>query len=259
MTWTIEWLHCKLQTHPLVGEGAPQKRDHNFQTATFQQEVISGRKSHKGAWHQNILTDWLTVSHKVTSTLTSTLTWVVQRLTLSFSKGPNRVGVFLPIPEHRTKSCLWNVVFSSYIEFWWWQKSTNPVILSSVHHPQNPLDSSSSVVPHIFIISRLCKLSLYNSNVSLFFIKYISLILFHKTLHEYPILCQNFNKSTGIAFFHTALVSYHSIFFYFLQIYNLLYEDFFCNLQKWMIWNEVTKVESQVLTSQSLNFSLHCH
>jgi hypothetical protein len=44
-TLTIEWLHCKLQIHPLVRKGAPQTQDRNFQTATFRQEVISGRKS----------------------------------------------------------------------------------------------------------------------------------------------------------------------------------------------------------------------
>jgi hypothetical protein len=64
-TRTIEWLHCKLQTRPVVREGAPQKQDHKFQTATFWQEVISGRKSHKGAQYQDILT----VNCKVTSTL----------------------------------------------------------------------------------------------------------------------------------------------------------------------------------------------
>jgi hypothetical protein len=30
---TIEWLQCKLQTRPLVREGAPQNQDRNFQTA----------------------------------------------------------------------------------------------------------------------------------------------------------------------------------------------------------------------------------
>jgi hypothetical protein len=33
---------------PLVREGATQKQDRNFQTATFRQEVISGRKSQSG-------------------------------------------------------------------------------------------------------------------------------------------------------------------------------------------------------------------
>jgi hypothetical protein len=42
---------------PLVREGATQKQDRKFQTATFRQEVISGRESHKGARYQNILTD----------------------------------------------------------------------------------------------------------------------------------------------------------------------------------------------------------
>jgi hypothetical protein len=56
-TRTIEWLNCKLQTRPLVREGAPQIKDRKFQTATFWQELISGRKSHKGARYQDILTD----------------------------------------------------------------------------------------------------------------------------------------------------------------------------------------------------------
>jgi hypothetical protein len=30
---------CKLQTNPLVREGAPQKQDRNFQTATLPQEL----------------------------------------------------------------------------------------------------------------------------------------------------------------------------------------------------------------------------
>jgi hypothetical protein len=67
-TRTIEWLHCKLQTRPLVREGSPRKHDRKFQTATLRQEVISGRKSHKCARYQDILTDWLTVSRKETST-----------------------------------------------------------------------------------------------------------------------------------------------------------------------------------------------
>jgi hypothetical protein len=64
---TIQSLHCKLQTRPLVREGAPQKQDRKFHIATIRQEVISGHKSHKGAWYQDILTGWLTVSHKLTS------------------------------------------------------------------------------------------------------------------------------------------------------------------------------------------------
>jgi hypothetical protein len=47
-----------------VGRPAPQIQDRKFQTATFRQEIISGRKSHKGARYQDILT----VSRKVTST-----------------------------------------------------------------------------------------------------------------------------------------------------------------------------------------------
>jgi hypothetical protein len=52
----------KWQTRPLVREGTPQKQDRKFQTVTFRQEVISGRKSHKGAQYQYILTDWLSVA-----------------------------------------------------------------------------------------------------------------------------------------------------------------------------------------------------
>jgi hypothetical protein len=32
VTRTIEWLHCKLQTRPLVREGAPQRQDRKFRT-----------------------------------------------------------------------------------------------------------------------------------------------------------------------------------------------------------------------------------
>jgi hypothetical protein len=46
------------ETRPFDIEGAPQKQDHKFQTTAFRQEVIvSGRKSHKGARYQDILTD----------------------------------------------------------------------------------------------------------------------------------------------------------------------------------------------------------
>jgi hypothetical protein len=48
----------------LSSERAP----HRNKIATFRQEVISDRKSHKGARHQDILTDWLSVDRKVTST-----------------------------------------------------------------------------------------------------------------------------------------------------------------------------------------------
>jgi hypothetical protein len=65
VTRTIEWLQWKLQTRPLIREGAPQKQDRKFQTATFWQEVISGHKLQSGL---DIKTYWLTVRHKVTST-----------------------------------------------------------------------------------------------------------------------------------------------------------------------------------------------
>jgi hypothetical protein len=98
VTWLWHWLDFRLD-HPIpegyiytdlslqVGGGLeylqhspasrkrrrkckPQIQDRKFQTATFRQE-ISDRKSHKGARYQEILTDWLTVSRKVTSTSTN--------------------------------------------------------------------------------------------------------------------------------------------------------------------------------------------
>jgi hypothetical protein len=45
-------------------------QDCKFETATFRQEIISDRKSHKGTRYQVIPTDWLTVSRKVTLTST---------------------------------------------------------------------------------------------------------------------------------------------------------------------------------------------
>jgi hypothetical protein len=55
----------------LCGSGhrviALQIVDRKFEKATFRQEVISGRGSHRNARHQDILTDWLAVSRKVTS------------------------------------------------------------------------------------------------------------------------------------------------------------------------------------------------
>jgi hypothetical protein len=38
----------KLQTWPLVREGAPQRQDSNIQTTTFGQKLISGHKSQSG-------------------------------------------------------------------------------------------------------------------------------------------------------------------------------------------------------------------
>jgi hypothetical protein len=58
----------KWQTRPLVGEGAPQREDSNFQKVTFGQKVTSGHKSQSGL---DTLTYWLTVSFNVTLTLGS--------------------------------------------------------------------------------------------------------------------------------------------------------------------------------------------
>jgi hypothetical protein len=102
-TRTIEWLHCKLQTHPLIKEGTPQKQDRKFQTATYRQEVISGRKS------QRVLdtkTYWLTISR----TVTSNFEWVVEWLRLALFKGPRRADALLSSPEDPVSEALRFVV-----------------------------------------------------------------------------------------------------------------------------------------------------
>jgi hypothetical protein len=48
-----------------------------------------------------------------------------------------------PSPEYRNRFSFWNVVFSNYSEFW--AKSIHPVILSVIHHRQNPLDSNKII------------------------------------------------------------------------------------------------------------------
>jgi hypothetical protein len=103
----IEWLHCKLQTRSLVRDGAPQKHYPKFQTATFRQEIISDRKSLKGAPYQDILTDWPTVSRKVTSTSTLITTKQQPPLPLSLQWGNRHSGDVL-----KTFRCLnWVAVF----------------------------------------------------------------------------------------------------------------------------------------------------
>jgi hypothetical protein len=59
-------LTYKGQTRPLVREGSPQRQDNKLQTQTLEKEALSGQTSTKWARHQDWLTDWLTVSRKVT-------------------------------------------------------------------------------------------------------------------------------------------------------------------------------------------------
>jgi hypothetical protein len=56
----------KRQTRPLIREGAPQKQDRNCQYWSWAPD---------GARHQDLLTDWLTVSRNVTLTLTMGYLW----------------------------------------------------------------------------------------------------------------------------------------------------------------------------------------
>jgi hypothetical protein len=57
----------------LSSERAPHSRNNKFQTQLLEKEAISGQMSIKWAQHQDILTDWLTVSRKVTLTLTRSI------------------------------------------------------------------------------------------------------------------------------------------------------------------------------------------
>jgi hypothetical protein len=60
--------HIKIQTRPLVREGALQKHDRNCQRV-----INNWSWAQNGARHQDLLTDWLTVSYNVTVTLTLTV------------------------------------------------------------------------------------------------------------------------------------------------------------------------------------------
>jgi hypothetical protein len=61
---------------------------------------------------------------------------------LALSKGPNRVGVFLPSPHGGSRPSLWNVVFSIYLEYWTMNKDHRPSNTPFIHLGQEPLDDS---------------------------------------------------------------------------------------------------------------------
>jgi hypothetical protein len=67
---------------------------------------------------------------------------VVQWMRLAISKGLNTVDPPPPpqSPKDRNRSSFQNVVFSSIQKSGWWVKSRNSIILSVIHHHQNPLD-----------------------------------------------------------------------------------------------------------------------
>jgi hypothetical protein len=64
----VTWLHCKLQTRPLVREGAPQKQDRKLQTNISTGSNIWSLFPQGCSMPRH--TDSLTVSRKVTSTST---------------------------------------------------------------------------------------------------------------------------------------------------------------------------------------------
>jgi hypothetical protein len=70
-TLTTDRLQNKLQTRPLVRQGAPRRRAKQF-SGKIKEKVKFGYGPQRGARHQDILTDWMTVSHNVTSTSAST-------------------------------------------------------------------------------------------------------------------------------------------------------------------------------------------
>jgi hypothetical protein len=67
-------------------------------------------------------------------------TYSVGSLEKNLSKGPNWVGVFPPSPENGNRSNFRNVVLSSFSNTGRWTKLKPPVILSVIHHRQNPLE-----------------------------------------------------------------------------------------------------------------------
>jgi hypothetical protein len=68
-TLTADRLHYKLQTRPLVREGAPRRRTKKF--SDNRKEKVKSVHGPKGVPDTKIywLTDWLTVSRKVTSSV----------------------------------------------------------------------------------------------------------------------------------------------------------------------------------------------
>jgi hypothetical protein len=107
-------LRYKLQTRPLVREGAQRRRAKKF-SGKRKEKVKPGHGLRGGAQHQRILTDWLTDWPSVVKWLRLPL--VVKSLRLVLSKGPNRVDVSLPSPESGNRFSFRNVVCPSYLEF----------------------------------------------------------------------------------------------------------------------------------------------
>jgi hypothetical protein len=59
-TLTTDRLHYKLQTRPLVREGAPRRRANQF-SGKRKERVKSGHGPQRGVRHEGILTDWPSV------------------------------------------------------------------------------------------------------------------------------------------------------------------------------------------------------
>jgi hypothetical protein len=53
----------------------------------------------------------------------------------ALSKGPNRVGIYLPSPEDGKRSSFPEVVFSTYLEFWTMDKVHKPGDSESINEP----------------------------------------------------------------------------------------------------------------------------
>jgi hypothetical protein len=111
-TRTIEWLHCKLQTRPLVRERdptdtKPQMLDSNIPTGNnIWSQVPQGYSIPR---HIN----WLTVIRKVTSTSISTR--VAQWLRLAVPKWLNRLCNAFPSSEDRNAFIFRNATSLAYL------------------------------------------------------------------------------------------------------------------------------------------------
>jgi hypothetical protein len=67
---------------------------------------------------------------------------VVLWLRIALAKGSNRVSVSIHSIEDGNRFSFQNIVFLSLWNTGWWIKSRIPVILSVIHHCQNPLEAA---------------------------------------------------------------------------------------------------------------------
>jgi hypothetical protein len=116
---------------------------HQSSGTGFQQRMFPFLVSELSTSHSHIGSQEKDLRNKMHCTNT-----FVKWLKLPLSKGTNRVGFSFPSPEDGNISSFRSFVLSS-ICIWnsgRWTKSRNPVILSVIHHRQNPSDSNQYAV-----------------------------------------------------------------------------------------------------------------